>query len=139
MDEKHAKRLKNKIYIAATTVKNCVLGVEVAEDPYAKSLTKAYSVFANESRNIDPGYTPKSVNIDGWDATKLAMSTLFTGIVIIYCFLHGFIKIRNRCRKSEIFDVICGKVWHVYKADNKKTFAQRLRRFKDWANKGRSN
>ena len=135
MDEKHAKRLKNKIYIAATTVKNCVLGAEVAEDPYAKSLTKAYSVFANESRNIDPGYMPKSVNIDGWDATKLAMSALFTGIVIIHCFLHGFIKIRNRCRKSEIFDVICGKVWHVYKSDNKKTFAQRLRRFKDWANK----
>jgi len=116
-------------------VKNCVLGAEVTEDPYEESLTKAYSVFAKESRNIDPNYSPKSVNLDGWEATKLAMSSLFTGIVIIHCFLHGFIKIRDRCRKSPLFDVICGKVWHVYRSANKKIFAQRLRRFKDWSNK----
>ena len=76
MQRNKTKRLKKKIYIAATTVKNCVLGAEVTEDPYEESLTKAYSVFAQESRNIDPNYNPKSVNLDGWESTKLAMSTL---------------------------------------------------------------
>lgn len=134
VDEKHAKRKKEKIYIATTVAGNCVLGAEVATDAYAQSLTKAYSVFANECRNIDHNYAPKTVSIDGWDATKAAMNSIFTGIVIIYCFLHGFIKIRDRCRRSDQFDVICGKVWHVYQAVSKKSFAQRLRRLRDWAN-----
>jgi len=59
--------------------------------------------------------------------------TLFKDITIIICFLHGFIKIRDRCRKSPLFNKICGHVWHVYQAENKKEFGQRMRRLKDWA------
>lgn len=132
-DEKHIKIRKEKAYVATTVANGCVLGAEVTQEANERSLTQAYSVFAKESKNIDPKYAPVSANIDGWDATKSALSALFVGIVFIHCFLHGFIKIRDRCRKSEMFDLICGKVWHVYKAKTKGAFSQRLRRLKDWS------
>jgi len=97
------------------------------------SLTQGYKTFATEAKNMDQSYQPDSVNVDGWEATHKAFTTLFVGISIIYCFLHGFIKIRDRCRKSPLFNKICGRVWHVYRAENKKDFSQRIRRLKEWA------
>lgn len=108
------------------------MGAEVCDNAEEKALTKGYKTFATEAKNIDEHYQPESVNIDGWDATYKAFSTLFTGITVIYCFLHGFIKIRDRCRKSTLFNKICGHVWHVYQAENKKIFGQRMRRLKEW-------
>ena len=132
-DEKQTKLKKGKVYIATTVSNNCFLGAEVCTNADEKALTKGYGTFSTEAKNINSDYQPKSVNIDGWDATYNAFSTLFPSITIIYCFLHGFIKIRDRCRKSPLFNKICGRVWHVYQAKNKKTFAQRIRRLKDWA------
>ena len=133
MDEKHTKILKEKAFVATTVATGCVLGAEVVKSADEESLTKAYSVFAKESRNIYPEYTPVTANIDGWDATKVALSAIFVGIVFTHCFLHGFIKIRDRCRKSIMFDLICSKVWYVYKAKTKRAFSQRMRRFKAWS------
>jgi hypothetical protein len=107
-------------------------------DANEKSLTQGYGVFASEAKNIDPNYAPKTVNTDGWDATKLAFCTLFSGIIVIQCFLHGFIKIRGCCRKSAMFESICKNVWHVYNANSKKAFSQRIRRLKEWATKNLS-
>jgi hypothetical protein len=109
------------------------LGAEACPDAKEKALTKGYSTFANEAKNIDENYAPHSVNTDGWPATGKAFSTLFCNIALILCFLHGFIKIRDRCRKSPMFSLICDNVWHVYAAENKKDFSQRLRRLKEWA------
>lgn len=132
-DEKQTKLKKEKVYIATTVSNNCFLGAEVCPNANETALTKGYSTFATEAKNIDDNYQPTSVNIDGWDATLKAFSALFTGIIIIYCFLHGFVKIRDRCRKSPLFNKICGRVWHVYQAENKKIFGQRMRRLKEWA------
>jgi len=132
-DEKHGKINGSKVYIAMTVANGCILGAEVTPEANEKELTKGYGVFAEESRNLDPTYTPTTVNIDGWEATKLSMKALFFGITIIRCFLHAFIKIRDCCKKHVLFEVICEKIWYVYKSKNKKTFSQRLRRLKDWA------
>lgn len=109
------------------------MGAAVCANADEIALTQGYGVFAKEAKNMNTQYQPKSVNIDGWDATHNAFNTLFTGITTICCFLHGFIKIRDRCRKSPMFNKICGHVWHVYRAENKKTFGQRMRRLKEWA------
>jgi hypothetical protein len=53
----------------------------------------------------------------------------------LYCFLHGFLKIRDRCRTSPIYDLICKQVWNVYHSKDKKNFSQRMRRLKEWATK----
>lgn len=132
-DEKHTKVAGDKAYVATTVANDCIVGAEVCKDANEESLKPGYEVFAKESRNIDPEYAPISANIDGWNATTNVLQEIFPSISLIYCFLHGFIKIRDRCRKSEIYHLICGKVWYVYKAKTKSTFAQRLRRFKEWA------
>jgi hypothetical protein len=132
-DEKHGKINGNKAYVAMTVAEGCILGAEVCPEANELELTKGYKVFADEAKNIDPTYEPESVNIDGWDATRLAFSSLFIGITIIRCFLHAFIKIRDCCKKHVLFNIICAKVWDVYQSKDKKTFSQRLRRFNNWA------
>ena len=75
------------------------------------------------------------MNTDGWSATKNAMKYLYPTIVIIQCFLHAYIKIRDRALKKmqEVFKEIGEKVWDCYKATNKRSFSQRIRRVKQWA------
>ena len=109
------------------------MGAEVCSEANADALTNGYGVFAEEAKNVDPNYAPNSASTDGWDATRIAFTSHFPNIVTIQCFLHGFIKIRDCCRKSLKFHTICGHVWHIYKADNKKMFSQRMRRFKEWS------
>jgi len=52
---------------------------------------------------------------------------------IIYCFLHAFISIRDRCKKKyrELFSEISEAVWNVFKAENKCSFSQRIRRLRE--------
>ena len=55
--------------------------------------------------NINPEYSPKSVNTKGWKATMNAWKKLFHFIAVICCFLNIFIKIRDRSKRkySEYF------------------------------------
>jgi len=110
-----------------------VLGAEVCSDAYKDELTKGYKVFADEARNINPDYSPETVNTDGWDSTRLAFESIFINIVVIRCFLHAYIKIRDCCKKHTLFKLICDKTWDVYESEDKVQFSQRLRRFKTWA------
>jgi hypothetical protein len=133
-DEKHTSLQGDKVYIATTTSENCVLGASVCEGADAESLTTGYGVFADEARNVDPDYQPSTVNTDGWASTSLAWTTLFPNITIIFCFLHAFIKIRERGKKlGSLFSQISTDVWNAYHASTKQAFSQRLRRLREWA------
>jgi hypothetical protein len=134
-DEKHSKINGVKTFIAMTAAKGCVLGAEPCSAANETELKKGYSVFANECANIDPEYSPKTGNTDGWGATSNAIKSLFIKIVIIRCFLHTFIKIRDCCKKHPKSQNIFDRVWTIYHAANKKSFSQRLRQFKNWAEK----
>jgi hypothetical protein len=63
-----------------------------------EALTNAYRVFTEEVQRVKPDYQPKTVNTDGWTATQKAWQVMFPGILIICCFLHVFIKIRDRAK-----------------------------------------
>jgi hypothetical protein len=91
--------------------------------------------FADEAKNVDPEYHVETVNTDGWKATGNAWKTLFPLCIIIYCFLHTFISIRDRCKKKykELFNEIAEAVWNVFKAENKCSFSQRIRRLREKA------
>ena len=134
-DEKHTKLKGQKVYIATTVGLGCVLGVNVRDGADEANLTQGYKTFEEESKNVDPDYSPETVNTDGWIATGLAWMTLFPAICIIICFLHGFIKIRDRCKNKfkDIFQEVCDKIWNCYRAENKRSFRQRMRRLKEWA------
>ena len=53
---------------------------------------------------------------------------------MIFCFLHALLGIKNAATKKtqDLFSQIKEKVWNIYKSKDKHTFAQRIRRLKDW-------
>lgn len=94
-------------------------------------------VFKDEAQCLKPAYAPTTVNMDGWKATRNAWKFLFSSVVIICCFLHVFIKIRDRAKKKykDIFDEAASKLWDCYHAENKIAFSQRIRRLVEWCKK----
>jgi hypothetical protein len=134
-DEKHSWLDGERIYLATTAGEECILGASVAASASEAALTQAYRVFADEAKAVDPDYAPQTVNTDGWSATQGAWEALFPTITVILCFLHAFLKIRDRATKAlaEVFEQAREKVWQAYRAHNKAAFAQRLRRLREWA------
>lgn len=134
-DEKHSRLEGEKIYIAMTAGEGCILGASVTDSASEVALTHAYGVFAEEARALDPDYAPETVNTDGWPATQGAWKVLFPTITVILCFLHAFLKIRDRATQAlaECFEQVSQKVWRAYRAPSKAAFAQRLRRLREWA------
>jgi hypothetical protein len=133
-DEKHTKHGGEKVYVATTVGNDCMLGAAMCKGADAVALTQGYGAFAKEARNLDPDYQAETVNTDGWGATQNAWVALFAQIVIIQCFLHAFIKVRERCKKwGELFTEISTGVWNAYHAPNKRAFSQRIRRLREWA------
>lgn len=133
-DEHHIRQEDNKAYVATTVGKSCLLGVEVCAKADETQLATAYGVFKTEAQCLKFDYSPVSINTDGWKATQNAWKQLFGEITIIECFLHAFLKIRQRAtsKLESIFKQVSNKVWKLYRAPTKRSFAQRFRRFKDW-------
>jgi hypothetical protein len=133
-DEKHTTSGGEKVYLAATTGGGCCLGLALAETAGADDLTDAYGVFRDEAHHLDPEYCPETVNTDGWPATQAAWRALFKGVTLILCFLHAFLKIRERAvHLKETFADLSRRVWEAYHAPDARTFSQRLRRLREWA------
>jgi hypothetical protein len=132
-DEHHQPRGGTKNYIATTVAAGCCLGAALAQTAGTEDLEKAYGVFKEEARDVQPGYTPVSVSVDGWASTHQAWRALFGLVVLLRCFLHGWLNIRSRGKLSEAFFELSGKVWHAYHAPDRRSFAQRLRRLWEWA------
>jgi hypothetical protein len=136
-DEKHTTLIEGKtrkVYLAATAGGGCCLGMALAETAGADDLTAAYGVFRDEARCLDPEYRPETVNTDGWPATQAAWRAVFKGVTLILCFLHAFLKIRERAvHMKETFDGLRERVWEAYHAPNARSFSQRLRRLREWA------
>ena len=67
----------------------------LAEAAGSDKLKVAYQVFKDEASAASPKYAPKTVSTDGWKGTQAAWKMLFTKVVILLCFLHGWLKIRD--------------------------------------------
>ena len=133
-DEKHTTAEGEKVYLAATAGAGCVLGLAVAQSPGHEDLEAAYAKFRNEAQCLDPQYHPETVNTDGWAATQSAWRALFPKVALILCFLHAFLKIRDRAKHlGATFDALRKQVWEAYHADSARSFSQRLRRLREWA------
>jgi hypothetical protein len=133
-DEHHQTCDGTKVYVATTVGGGCCLGAAVAPSASLEDLRVAYGVFRAEARNVQPTYTPQTVNTDGWKGTRGAWLALFQGVVLLRCFLHGWLKIRDRAKNlKEVFFELSRRVWEAYHAPDKRTMAQRLRRLVGWA------
>jgi hypothetical protein len=132
-DEHHQTRDGAKNYIATTVGEGCCPGAALAQTANAEDLQAAYAVFKEEAQNVRPDYRPWTVSVDGWAATRQAWLALFPLVVLLRCFLHGWLNIRSRGKLSESFAELSRKVWEAFHAPNRRGFAQRLRRLWEWA------
>ncbi|MDH3598538.1 MAG: hypothetical protein OEU26_02735 [Candidatus Tectomicrobia bacterium] len=129
-DEKHSWLKGQRVYIATTAGQACILGASVSPSSGQADLTEAYGVFVEEAHALDPEYAPETVNTDGWQPTQGAWKALFDHVTLILCFLHAFLKIRDRTTKAlgEVGQAAHKRVWEAYHALSKRAFSQRLRR-----------
>jgi hypothetical protein len=132
-DEHHQTRDGAKNYIATTVGAGCCLGAALAETANAEDLQVAYRAFREEAENVQPGYQPQTVSVDGWASTHQAWRALFPLAVLLRCFLHGWLNIRSRGKLTGAFAQLSGKVWEAYHAPDRRAFGQRLRRLAEWA------
>lgn len=133
-DEHHIRVKGKKKYVATTVGSNCFLGMQVCDSASEESLTEGYAVFKEEALSLNPEYEADSVNTDGWAATQNSWQKLFPKIVVIECFLHAFLKIRDRATKKlkDFFNVAGDKVWACYRATSKRALSQQIRRLREW-------
>ncbi len=128
-DEHDADWAGRKGYVATTVGGGCVLGVALTAAADDVHLREAYGVFAAEARGVEPAYAPATVNVDGWAATRNAFRSLFPAIAVVPCFLHGFLKVRDRCRKARDLH---RRVWDVYRAATAAEFRRLMDEFRRW-------
>jgi hypothetical protein len=133
-DEKHTHLCGEKVYIATTVANECILGAAVSPSAGQEDLQEAYAQFKSEAQNLNPDYQPQTVNTDGWKATMAAWTVLFPRCVLILCFLHAFIRIRDRCKRLKpIFPTICNLVWNAYHAITPDDFHAQVADLALWA------
>ena len=95
-------------------------------------MQEAYAHFKTEATNVQATYQPQTVNTDGWSGTQNAWLALFPNIVLILCFLHGFLKIRDRCKRLKPhFQMICTRVWDAYHAASATLFLTKIGELKN--------
>lgn len=131
-DEHHQTRDGQKNYLATTVGAGCCLGAALAPTANADDLTAAYGVFKQEAQDVHTDYQPKTVSVDGWASTHQAWRAVFRVVVLLRCFLHGWLNIRSRGKLCDAFRELSGKVWGAYHAPDRRRFAQRLRRVAEW-------
>jgi hypothetical protein len=136
-DEHHIMVKGEKKYVATTVAEGCFLGMSVCDGANEASLLSGYQEFKDEALLLKPDYEPETVNTDGWFATQNAWSKLFVSIQIIECFLHAFLKVRDRATKKmeDFFLTASDKIWNAYRAKSKRELAQQIRRLREWTNK----
>jgi hypothetical protein len=135
-DEHHQPLDGQKVYIATTVGDGCCLGAEPATTAGTDDLKDAYAVFKEEARDVAPEYAPETVSTDGWKGTRAAWKALFKRVVLLLCFLHGWLKIRDRAKHlKDQFAEVSRRVWEAYHAPDRRGFGQRLRRLREWAGK----
>ena len=133
-DEKITWLNGEEVVVATTVGDDCILGASVALSADTENLTEAYGHFKQEAQQIHPTYAPVTVNTDGWAATQRAWLTLFPLIVVLECFLHAFLKIRERSRHlKDLFNQISLRVWDVYHAEDATSFRSKIEILRQWA------
>jgi hypothetical protein len=132
-DEHHQSRDGQKVFVATVVAEGCCLGASVVDTCDEAGLAAGYGTFRQEARDVEPEYSPQTVNTDGWKATQLALAGLFPTALLLRCFLHGWLSIRDGCKKHPLFAALSERVWHAYRASDRRSFGQRLRRLREWA------
>lgn len=134
IDEKISYWGNQEIFACMTVGSDCILGMGVSQKEDEASLHKAYGVFKAQAIALDPDYEPLSISSDGWAATKKAMQKLYSSAILVLCFLHSVIKIRQVAQKEPQKKMLFEKVWQVYKATDATNFDNAVLDLEQWTN-----
>jgi hypothetical protein len=132
-DEHHQSRDGTRNYIATTVGEGCCLGSAWATTAHAEDLTAAYAIYRQEAENVQPGYRPPTVSVEGWASTHQAWRALFPLVALLRCFLHGGLNLRSRGKLTDAFAELSRRVWEAYRAPDRRALGQRWRRLAEWA------
>jgi hypothetical protein len=136
-DEKHVTTCRPTHYLCVSATHNCLLGAELVEEATTAALARGYGVMVQEAQDVQPDWSPRTVCLDGFRATQAAFAQLLPRVTIVLCFLHAMLKLRTvsprKTREQASYQVMMEKGWEIFKAPTRRHFAQRLRRFKEWA------
>ena len=114
-DEHHQGLDGQKVYIATTVGNGCCLGAEPAEAAGSDKLKVGLPSLQRRGLRSPPNTLPRPSATDGWKGTQAAWKMLFTKVVILLCFLHGWLKIRDRAKHlKEVFAEVSRRVWDTY-------------------------
>jgi hypothetical protein len=128
-DEKFTSLNGKRMFVATTVGADVILGAATSSTAQTTDLTEAYGEFRTEALRLKSDYQPETVNTDGWKQTKLAWQNLFPLIFVIRCFLHAYMRIRDRCKSTPVFTEIRAMIWHIYHARSHTTYWRRYRDF----------
>jgi len=128
-DEKFTSINGERIYVATTVGEDVMLGAATSPSVQTDDLTMAYGEFKAEALRLNPDYQPQTVNTDGWKQTRAAWLTLFPAIFVIRCFLHAYLRIRDRCKSKPVFTEVRRLIWHIYHAKTYINYWRRYRKF----------
>lgn len=130
-DEYHTTVQGEKVYLPFTVGDGVVLGLSAVDTADGEQLTAAYGEFKTEAQNVQPNYAPQTVNTDGWKATRLAWRTVFPQVALVLCFLHGFLKVYDVCRKR--FPELRNRIWEAFREPTKEGFLAALEALANWS------
>ncbi|MDE5089711.1 MAG: hypothetical protein O4805_22320 [Trichodesmium sp. St16_bin2-tuft] len=134
-DEKISHWCGEEICICTTASEDCLWGAEASQSSDEAGLEQGYSIFKQEAQLLEEGYQPETVNTDGWKATRKAWKNLFESVVLILCFLHGYLKIRSTSKKLACKNELMNLVWEAYEQECKEDFLLKTTELEQWANK----
>ena len=129
-DEHHADWAGQKGYVATTVGEGCVLGVGLtasADDAHLEEDLQVCSQPRHATSN--PSTPPRRSTPTAGRPRHNAFQTLFPLIMVVLCFLHGFLKIRDRCRKAR---ELHRRIWDVYRAATAEEFRRLMNELQMW-------
>ncbi len=128
-DEKFTTLNGERIFVAPTVGDDVILGTATSLSAQTADLTAAYGEFKRKALRLNPDYQPQTVNTDGWKQTRQAWLTLFPATVVLLCFLHAFLRIRDRCKHQPVFAEVRRLIWQIYHAQTGALYRQRYQHF----------
>jgi hypothetical protein len=132
-DEKFTSLNGQEVYVATTVGNDVVLSATLTLASQTDELEQAYGEFKREALRLNPNYAPTTLTLDGWRQTKEAWLRLFPTLIIIRCFLHAFLRIRERCRSNPLFPRVRQLVWRIYHARSQRNYYYHFDKFLTFA------
>lgn len=132
-DEKFTSLNGQEVYVATTVGHDVVLSAPLPLASQTDELEQAYGEFKREALRLNPDYVPTTLTLDGWRQTKEAWLRLFPTLLVIRCFLHAFLRIRERCRSNPLFPRVRHLVWRIYHARSQPNYYYHLDKFLTFA------